>query len=244
MSTEPGLSQVRSSLSPSDSIRSRDHEIPELTLLPSCDSLDKIFGSSELNLRDHLSLAATCRAFRAPYYILSKSNTPNKLQNPLWEALMVLRPPPNTGRSTRSLIAPTTTHYRLLRHIWTNENKVETDEMRVLWPKARFGVLEKKRQPRTNAERRAAAMDQVAGGAMRSYEWEQAIFMVNSETRVTATEAKSTYKLSEKELSPLPHIERNNPHRGSTTMMRLFVEASVEARSLKLHGGVWGHQQL
>ena len=209
-------------------------------------SLDKIFASPELNLRDHLSLAASCKSFRACYYTLKKSNTPKKMNNLLWEALIVLRPPASTSTSrvTAPPSAPTADHHRLIKHIFTNEDKVGLDEMRVLWPKARGGAVEPKRTGRTQAEKREAAKEQVPGGAMRSVEWEEAIDLVHN-TRVTATEAMKTYKLSKKELEPLPHLSRPNPHGGrSSGPMRLFVEATVESRALRLHGGVWGHEQL
>lgn len=53
------------------------------------------------------------------------------------------------------------------------------------------------------------------------------------------------YKISEKHLTPLPHITKRNPHdRLGNTVMSLYAEAAIEAKALKLHGGPVGHEEL
>lgn len=68
--------------------------------------------------------------------------------------------------------------------------------------------------------------------------------MFGAEQKITKTDAMKQYKISEKYLAPLPHITKRNPHdRHGFTVMRLYVEAAVEAKALKLHGGPLGHEQ-
>jgi hypothetical protein len=64
------------------------------------------------------------------------------------------------------------------------------------------------------------------------------------EQKITKTDAIKQYKISEKHLAGLSHITKRNPHdRHGNTVMRLYIEAAVEAKALKLHGGPVGHEE-
>lgn len=196
-------------------------------------SLDDILADEALTLRDHLSLAASCRAFRAAYYTPSSSSTPRKLHSSLWMAIMLLRPPANTGNSTRLDDEPTVAHEKLLTRIFSNEKKCPVQKMKVLWPSS------------SSKKRNSDGISVGVRSAMRSVEWDQAIEMLHS-TRATKTDMLKTYKITKKQLEALPCIIKRNPHdrRNPDSQMFLFLEATVEARALRAHGGPPGHQAL
>ncbi|KDQ60826.1 hypothetical protein JAAARDRAFT_31810 [Jaapia argillacea MUCL 33604] len=70
---------------------------------------------------------------------------------------------------------------------------------------------------------------------------DRVVEIVNEKT-LTTTNAKSQYKLTEKELLTLPFTTRVNPHNRYGARMRLFKDARVYALAMRVHGGPVGHE--
>ncbi|GAA5917453.1 uncharacterized protein JCM6883_004816, partial [Sporobolomyces salmoneus] len=125
--------------------------------------LDQILSDVSLNLRDHLSLAASCRSLRACYYSPSYSS--------LWRALVALRPPVEQGRlNVKKSTSSSRENERLVRRIWSNGLKVDTEQMQVIQVKEGGGGGAVARPP----------TDESAAIAIRSKEWDNAIDLVHT----------------------------------------------------------------
>lgn len=249
-------------------------------------SLDKIFSSPILVLRDHTSLAATCRAIRAAYYSPANSKG-TAAASPLWRALMVNRQPTTLSFEPECLNENKSedgskAQLLLLERIWSGGLKGRTSEkdMEVL--------------KRVEIKEGGKGTGTFQSSAIRSDEWDQAIGIVaysvrcvlslpvcypqltscffslalirslvfvvspslsapprlpslllsHNAQRVTKTEAKSIYKINDKQLYTVTHEERRNPHHKHGAPMQLFNEAAVESVALKLHGGAFAHAEL
>ncbi|KAH7930758.1 hypothetical protein BV22DRAFT_32241 [Leucogyrophana mollusca] len=67
------------------------------------------------------------------------------------------------------------------------------------------------------------------------------VVTIVDDTKLPATDARKTYKVTEKELMRLPYTVKPNPHRRSGSPMKLFNTARVRALAYRLHGGPLGH---
>jgi hypothetical protein len=70
---------------------------------------------------------------------------------------------------------------------------------------------------------------------------EEILNSINRQT-INLTSARSTYKVTEKEIMSIPFEEVPNPHGRRLAPMKLFRVARVRALALRVHGGLYGHQ--
>ncbi|KAK4055111.1 hypothetical protein OIV83_000391 [Microbotryomycetes sp. JL201] len=118
----------------------KEHLGATLFTLPG-ELIDFILGDSVLNLRDHTSLAATCRALRSCYYSRIKDLMPALGcvsaglvdTSTLWQALIKQRPTPNNDVRKAPSYFMTESHKLALAKIWTG--RIPENEMQVLWTK-------------------------------------------------------------------------------------------------------------
>ncbi|GAA5997058.1 uncharacterized protein JCM10292_006178 [Rhodotorula paludigena] len=89
--------------------------------------IDAVLGSPDLHIRDHLALAATCRALRSCYY---RHPTPSghSFSSPIWRALLAERPFRGEGNSAyygNDDYSPTSDGTRrIVQHLWSREDRV------------------------------------------------------------------------------------------------------------------------
>jgi hypothetical protein len=118
------------------------------------DSIDQILASDALNIRDHLSLAASSRILRSVYYTsprASGSNGSSRAQTSgVWTPIVRCRPLPVEGKASSAIYTP------LLEHLWTRVLRIEPEQMTVL---------------------------DEEGGAVRSDSWNKAVEAVHSQVR-------------------------------------------------------------
>ncbi|GAA5917014.1 hypothetical protein JCM6882_001304 [Rhodosporidiobolus microsporus] len=196
--------------------------------------LDQILSDPSLNLRDHLSLAATCRTLRACYYTRLPSDH-SQPDSPLWNGLMALRCTPQNGQRKAANGACTAQEAATVDKIWTGR-KVDPLEMEVV------GRMPDSVQLPGSKKRQLGPFNGWEGKAVRSYGWERAILVVHA-AKLTKTDSKNIYKISDKELDMLSRVVKRNPRAPKTGSIYLFTEAAVESLALRLHGGERGHQE-
>ncbi|GAA5982678.1 hypothetical protein JCM11641_002333 [Rhodosporidiobolus odoratus] len=196
--------------------------------------LDIILSDSALNLRDHLSLACVCRTLRACYYTALSPSSSSQPTSSLWAGLIALRPSPIDGKDGKQGEA-TAGEKRAVRKIWSGGVRNDPLTMEVVGKQPE--AVSKK-----GGKREIQEMTGWEGRAIISYEWERATLLVHS-AKMTKTDVKKHYKLTDKELSMLKCVVKPNPYaRRSGAPMRLYTEAAVESLALRLHGGVYGHR--
>ncbi|GAA5830883.1 hypothetical protein JCM3766R1_003460 [Sporobolomyces carnicolor] len=203
--------------------------------------LDLILSSDSLTLRDHLALAATCRPLRACYFSSPSPSAPlAPLYSSLWRALVALRPPVEHGRSNvRKLTAPEIEN--LIYQIWSiGTQQVDTDAIQFI-RSSEESDDDDEGGGGAAARPRANKTSLVGVEPIRSKEWDNAIDLVHT-IRISKSEAKKLYKLSEKDLNNYLASFVVKSKGGSTTRA-LYLESAVEALALRLHGGVGGHAQ-
>ncbi|GAA5909496.1 hypothetical protein JCM6882_002659 [Rhodosporidiobolus microsporus] len=191
----------------------RDDKPFPLFNLPA-ETIDQILADPAFHLRDHLSLAASCRTLRAAYYVpLPRGMSPSsrRYTSDVWRVLCSNRPfvGKGWGGSPGKQARPSAEDERLLNHIFSREDKVEPGEVVV---------------------------------SHRTQEWEEAIDAVNRQ-RITKTTAQKEYKLNSSQLARVSYVNKRNPH-SRAHPMQLYNEAAVESLALELHGGVFGHEEL
>ncbi|GJN94767.1 hypothetical protein Rhopal_007859-T1 [Rhodotorula paludigena] len=212
-------------------------------------ALDRILSDPILTLRDHLALAATCRTLRACYMLsasaTAESSADDLPSSPLWKGLLALRPNSKGGQDGETAPA-SEAEKRAVRKLWSNAVlNGDPDEIEFVGgfggagvegvdPTGVGGLGSKKRKRDDGWE----------GKVIRSYEWERAILLTQSEM-ITKTDAKKHYKLTDRDLKYLKCVVKRNPYAlVSGAPMNLFVEVAVESLALRLHGGVTGHNAL
>ncbi|GAA6014524.1 hypothetical protein JCM11491_004524 [Sporobolomyces phaffii] len=211
--------------------------------------LDLVLSDPALNLRDHLALAATCRCLRACYVTVS-STAPT--YSSLWRALVALRPPIEKGAlAVKKLRDPDLE--QLVYKIWSNALNLDIDSIAFIRQthddddddddddESDVGdgyggaVVRANRNGKKKRARNDRDSDDLA---IRSKEWDNAIDLVHT-IRISKTEAKKQYRVSDKELqSYLASFVVKTPS-GSSRV--LYLGSAVEALALRLHGGVSGH---
>ncbi|GAA5892211.1 hypothetical protein JCM8208_001481 [Rhodotorula glutinis] len=182
--------------------------------------IDQILADDDLHLGSHLALAATCKLLRTCYYSRRpRSANLSGFHSPVWGALLSARPFTGEGSSSWRKedvdVEIPDEPERIVKHLWTREDRVEVAKMVVVQGKA----------------------------AVRAHEWDVVMHKVANQ-RITKTTAKSAYKLNDAELNALTPQYKRNPHGRSAAPMQLFVEAAVEALAFRLHGGAAGHAAL
>ncbi|GJN87745.1 hypothetical protein Rhopal_000700-T1 [Rhodotorula paludigena] len=193
--------------------------------------IDAVLGSPDLHIRDHLALAATCRALRSCYY---RHPTPSghSFSSPIWRALLAERPFRGEGNSAyygNDDYRPTSDGTRrIVQHLWSREDRVDPDEIVVLTDYT------------TNHRSGRAVTSQIV---VRGIEWDEAINQVNTQ-RITKSTAKSAYKLNDGQLAQIPHVQKRNPHYRGAAPMQLFNEARIESLAFRVHGGALEHATL
>ncbi|GAA6024347.1 hypothetical protein JCM10207_003312 [Rhodosporidiobolus poonsookiae] len=192
--------------------------------------IDKILASPDLHLRDHLSLAASCKALRSAYYTpppapratkssaspdkkkRTASATPAPYACSIWRVLTSNRAFVGKGwsKSAGKQAVMNEADEKLLNHLWSREDRVHPSEVKVgRWPE----------------------------------EWEQAIDDVTWQ-RITKSTAKSAYKLNDTQLARVAYTEKRNPHSKYGAPMQLYNEAAVESVAFEEHGGALAHAAL
>ncbi|KAI5481235.1 hypothetical protein MNV49_004855 [Pseudohyphozyma bogoriensis] len=211
--------------------------------------LDQILSQPILSIRDHLSLAATCRALRASYYTPQDPLSDKHPSSPLWTALLDLRPLPrrgleqtrayrehipvkrdatsSRGRSYRTAAQDRELdekHESIISKICSG-TKVGAEKMEILWRREDGRVF-----------------------GVRSCQWELA--MDKTGYRIEEDEARFVYCLTGSQYHG-PHPAFRSYYRDNNidcTNMEyeiettFFHEAAVEALALRLHGGPEGHK--
>ncbi|BGP52217.1 hypothetical protein JCM10450v2_008188 [Rhodotorula kratochvilovae] len=203
--------------------------------------LDRIFSDPTLSLRDHLALAATCRTLRACYWTAPppRSSPDEPPASALWAGLIALRPVPLNGADVPAQPCGERERRAVLR-IFSGGARVDAETFEVIGKADERGVG----GSGSDEKKRAAPGGGWEGMAIRSYEWERAILLVQT-SKITKTDAKKHYKLTDKDLKYLKAVVKRNPHAPrSGAPTNLFVESAVESLALRLHGGVEGHKAL
>ncbi|KAI5481231.1 Rho GTPase-activating protein [Pseudohyphozyma bogoriensis] len=214
--------------------------------------LDRILSQPIFNIRDHLSLAATCRALRASYYTPRDPSNDELPSSPLWTALLDLRPLPRKGvertRTYREHIPveqdATSSRGRSSR---TEAQERELDEKHeVLISKICSGRKVDVESMVILAETKRGRMELV-----RSEEWREALWLafyplldvaeacalVN---QWTCLYGRTIIKHSDPTWRPIYASEPLVRYYEVETVR--YCEASVEALALRLHGGPLGHK--
>ncbi|BGP22008.1 hypothetical protein JCM10295v2_000885 [Rhodotorula toruloides] len=221
-----------------DEVVQRQSDVPfPLFGLPG-EIIDTILYSPVLRVHDHLRLAATCRSLRLAYYTPPSGKGFASFSSPIWQALTKERNFQSLGKNRYYYGNGAYSHVdgqseeeneRILKHLWTREDRIEPDKMLVIVQKTIPG-----RKGRGGVVSPATVVTQ----AVRSVEWDDVI-ETHSTQRITKTTAKSEYKLNDSE-----YRERRNPHYRSAAPMQLYLEIAVETLAFRLHGGYTGHFAL
>ncbi|GAA5853255.1 hypothetical protein JCM9279_006276 [Rhodotorula babjevae] len=200
-------------------------------------ALDRIFSHPAFTLRDHLALAATCRALRACYWTAPGTSTPDDPpSSPLWAGLIALRRGPAGGEDGEPKIC-SSRERRAVMGIYSRGVRVDAESFEVI------GAAQDRAVGGSNWRKRSA-VGAWEGSVIRSAEWSRAILLVQS-TKITRTNAKAHYKLTDVDLSCLKHIVEPNTHaRRTAAPVNFFVEAAVESLAIRKHGGVRAHEAL
>ncbi|KAJ8296647.1 Rho-type GTPase-activating protein 1 [Rhodotorula toruloides] len=201
--------------------------------------IDAISYSPILRVHDHLRLAATCRSLRSAYYTPPPSGKGfASFSSPIWKALTKERNFESLGKN-RYYYGNGAYSYgggqskeesdRILKHLWSREDRIDPDKMLVLAQKTVAG-----RKGRGGVVMPSTVVVQ----PVRSVEWDDVIATLSTQ-RITKTNAKSEYKLNDSD-----YRERRNPHYRSAAPMQLYLEIAVETLAFRLHGGYAGHVAL
>ncbi|BGP37078.1 hypothetical protein JCM10449v2_000982 [Rhodotorula kratochvilovae] len=210
----------------------KDVPLPFLSL--PAELIDQVLFDDTLHIRDHLALAASCRALRSCYYTAPPPSFASStlFPSPIWAALLAERPFAGRGAPSWYKDDYECTHTAdgdsLLKHLWSCEDRVDPAEMEVV---------------KAVTVRTARGQAQTLKIAVRGQEWELAAEKVATQ-RITKTTAKDQYKVNDTQLAQLTPKLKRNPHARGAAPMQLFVEAAVEALALRVHGGVVGHAEL
>lgn len=138
------------------------------------DSIDAILYSPVLRVHDHLRLAATCRSLRSAYYTAPRGNGFTSFSSPVWKALRNERDFQSLGKN-RYYYGNAYSAYggqskeeseRILRHLWSREDRVDPEKMLVVAQKTVAG-----RKGRGGVVTPATVVTQV----VRSVEWDDVI---------------------------------------------------------------------
>ncbi|GAA5863746.1 hypothetical protein JCM8547_006052 [Rhodosporidiobolus lusitaniae] len=192
-------------------------------------------------LRDHLSLASVSRTLRACYYTPLVPPSYAQPSSTLWSGLTNLRPhtvagqPATTTEKGKEKVA----EVRAVNRIWTNGVRVDPLEMEVIGREEQEAV-----ENGGKGKKRAYKEEETGweGRVIVSYEMERAALLIST-TRLTKTDAKKHYKLTDKELDLLRCIVKPNPFaRKIGAPMRLYNEAAVESLAWRLHHDEKGHK--
>jgi hypothetical protein len=95
-------------------------------------SIDEILASPQLHLRDHLSLAASCRTLRSVYYSAPSRGKSIKSSN-VWKVLNQNRAFTGLGWSASpgKQARPSKEDEKLLTHLWSREDRVRPEDVKV-----------------------------------------------------------------------------------------------------------------
>ncbi|KAI5475090.1 Rho GTPase-activating protein [Pseudohyphozyma bogoriensis] len=206
-------------------------------------TLDLILSSPILTIVDHLALAGVNRTLRSLYYsppVAASHAQFEGLKLPtseLWRALNLFRPfvgSNNAGQAEKTEgsgeeVGPETLVEGLVSRIWSNAEsaRAKAGEMVVLQEVEKEGALRLKRKGGWEMERLPGVK---YWRLVRSKEWEEAIGRCSKETIAQASAVRA-YKVPK------------------ATLVKEFGQAEeykeprVLALALRLHGGVWGHQE-
>ncbi|GAA5849371.1 hypothetical protein JCM5353_005311 [Sporobolomyces roseus] len=228
-------------------VKDKEREGPLFLDLPS-KVLDQILSDVDLNLRDHLALAATNRSLRSCY-----SSAPA-----VWSSLIALRPLPSyiddVDEDSRGDVfsniqrrkdieyrqPENVAHRAVLAKIWSGKDVATLKEKvrPVLADKSNHGECVK-----VGMKRDLEEMDKDSVSVVRSPQWEEAIKLVHEKT-IGKSDAIKKYRLDRELSDYLQATLVGQPRKNGGSQPAFFVELAVQALAYRLHGGVLGHKAL